>query len=107
MIETIGAIARIKINTATFFALVFMGMTVGFLALSVSINSKTNAIVADIRAETGADSVEINADSAEIDALRAEIKALRESLDARLDDIEVEQARMRGELNVLRGAGAP
>ena len=97
MIETIGAIARIKVNIVTFFALVFMGMTVGFLALSVSVRLNTNAIVADIRAETRADNAEI----------RAEIKALRESLDARLDEIEVEQARMRGELNVLRGDVAP
>ena len=107
MIETIGAIARIKVNIVTFYALVFMGMTVGFLALNASINSNTNAAVAEFRAETRADSAEINADSAEVKALRAEIKALRESLDARLDEIEVEQARMRDEINVLRGAGAP
>ena len=40
---------------------------------------------------------------AEMQAVRAELQAVRESLDTRLDKIEVGQAQMRGELDVLRG----
>ena len=72
-------------NAATL-AVVFLGMAIGSLALNASVNSNMNAAIAEIRAET---------------------QALRESLDACLDGIEVERARMNGELNVLIDAGIP
>ena len=72
-----------------------------------ALRSEMQANDAEIRAEIKALRSEMQANDAE---LRAEMQAVRESLDSRLDGIEVEQARMSGELNVLRAAapdGAP
>ena len=120
-------------NVATL-AVLFLGMAIGSFALNASVNSNINATFAEMRAdntEIKVDRAEMRANDAEIQALYAEIRTIRaemqandakmqtndaelraemqsvhESLDARLNGIEVEQAQMRGELDVLRSARA-
>ena len=78
-------------------------------------NARIEASIAELRAEQKAD---VDKLEASIEALRAEQKAdtdrlsdkidnLEAGLDARLDEIEREQARLQGAVEVLRGRQAP
>ena len=89
-------------------------------------NARIEASIAASRAEQKADIEALRAEQkADVDKLEASIEALRaeqradidmlsdkvdaldDNLDARLDEIEREQARMQGAVEVLRGQQAP
>ena len=85
-------------------------------------NARIEASIAELRAEQKADLEALRAEQkADIEALRAEQKAdiaelsadidelsdKLDGLDARLDEIEREQARLQGAVEVLRGRQAP
>ena len=89
-------------------------------------NARIEASIAELRAEQKADIAELRAEQrADVDKLEASIEELRAEqradiemlsdkidnleagLDARLDEIEREQARLQGAVEVLRGRQAP
>ena len=77
--------------------------------------NKLEAGIEELRAEQKADVDKLEAgieglraeQRADIDMLSDKIDALDDNLDARLDEIEREQARMQGAVEVLRGQQAP
>ena len=71
---------------------------------SAALRAEQKAGIEGLRVEWRAD---IDMLSDRIDALDANIDALDDNLDTRLDEIEREQARTQGAIDVLRGLQAP